>query len=242
VARAGIRSVGANVDVARANVDAAQTKLKKAEADLVRDKALFAERSITKSLLDNTQATFDNAQKALLVAQDQVFVAEAGNPTTAAQIARAQATVKARQAALDNARIRLGYCHLVATVGGKTGKNNLVAGQYVQPGQTLLNLVDDAKYWVVANFKETQIANLAEGQEVEITLDAYKKEPLKGKIVSLSEATGAKFSLLPPDNATGNFVKVAQRLPVKIEFDDVAKIKDKLRAGLSVEVVAPHKK
>lgn len=242
VAQAGTRSVGANVQVARANVDAAQVRLKKAADDLKRDKALFAERSITKSQLDNTQATFDNAQKAVLVSEDQVAVAEAGSPTQAAQILRARATVKARQAALDNARLRLTYTSVIAQIDGKTGKNNLVTGQYVQPGQTLFNVVDDQKFWVVANFKETQVANLHEGMEVEVKIDAYEDEPVKGRIVSLSEATGAKFSLLPPDNATGNFVKVTQRVPVKIELPDAAALKGKLRAGLSVEVTAQIEK
>lgn len=242
VAQAGTRSVGANVHVAQANVDAAQVRLKKAAEDLKRDKALFAERSITKSQLDNTQAAFDNAQKAVLVSEEQVALAQAGNPTQAAQILRASATVKARQAALENAQLRLTYTSVIAQIDGKTGKNNLVDGQYIQPGQTLFNVVDDQKFWVVANFKETQLANLREGMEVEVKIDAYEDEPIRGRIVSLSDATGAKFSLLPPDNATGNFVKVTQRVPVKIELPDAAQLKGKLRAGLSVEVIAKIEK
>ena len=177
----------------------------------------------------------------MVVSQEQTTVAEAGNPTTAAQIARGRATIKAREAALNNARLKLTYTAVIAQTDGKTGKGNLVVGQYVQPGQTLFNVVDDDHFWVVANFKETQLADLKEGMEVKITADAYEDEPFTGKIASMSEATGAKFSLLPPDNATGNFVKVTQRVPVKIEIADASKLKGKLRAGLSVEVEATVK-
>jgi membrane fusion protein (multidrug efflux system) len=99
-----------------------------------------------------------------------------------------------------------------------------------------MTIINDSTYWVIANFKETQIGRMKVGQEVEIKLDAYPNQPLKGRIASLSEATGAKFSLLPPDNASGNFVKLTQRVPVKIEVENIAQYKDILRAGLSVDV------
>jgi len=106
----------------------------------------------------------------------------------------------------------------------------------VQPGQSLFTVVNDDKFWVVANFKETQLEKMKEGQDVEVKLDGYPDIIVRGKVSAFSLATGAKFSLLPPDNSTGNFVKVTQRVPVKIELTDAANYKNILKAGLSVAV------
>ncbi len=156
--------------------------------------------------------------------------------TSQAQISKALALVETRKAALDLAKLRLSYCNIYAPVKGRIGKRNLEVGQYVQPGQPLMIVVNGDKFWVVANFKETQLEKMKVGQEVSIKLDSYPDAEIKGKVSSFSLATGAKFSLLPPDNATGNFVKITQRVPVKIELDDESKYKDILKAGLSVEV------
>ena len=235
-ARAQVGAISANVNVARANEQAAEVRLTKTNADLSRDAQLFKEASITRRQLDDTRANVDNNQKAITVAKNQIAATSATQAGASAQIRRAEATLKARQAALDNARLRLTYTTVIAPISGKTGKNSLAQGQYVNAGTTLFNIVDDSKHWVVANFKETQLGHLKEGKEVIIKLDAYPDTELKGKIVSFSDATGAKFSLLPPDNSTGNFVKITQRLPVKIAIDDEGELKGKLRAGLSVEV------
>jgi membrane fusion protein (multidrug efflux system) len=109
-------------------------------------------------------------------------------------------------------------------------------GQYIQPGQNICTVINDSEYWIIANFKETQLEKMAEGQPVDIKLDAYPDQKITGKIESMSEATGAKFALLPPDNASGNFIKVTQRVPVKIALDNPSEIKNLLRAGLSAEV------
>jgi membrane fusion protein (multidrug efflux system) len=153
-----------------------------------------------------------------------------------AQIQRAEAVVNVKKAMIDQAKLRLSYTNIAAPISGKIGKKNVEVGQYIQPGQSLMTIINDSTYWVIANFKETQIGRMKVGQEVEIKLDAYPNQPLKGRIASLSEATGAKFSLLPPDNASGNFVKLTQRVPVKIEVENIAQYKDILRAGLSVDV------
>ncbi|MEO6039527.1 MAG: HlyD family efflux transporter periplasmic adaptor subunit, partial [Saprospiraceae bacterium] len=116
------------------------------------------------------------------------------------------------------------------------GKVNVSKGQYVQPGQTLFTIVNDSTYWIVANFKETQLEKMHVGQAVRIKADAFPNLNITGRISTISEATGAKFSLLPPDNASGNFVKVTQRVPVKIALDQPEQYRDVLRAGLSVEV------
>ena len=129
----------------------------------------------------------------------------------------------------------MGYARLTAPVAGKIGRKNVVVGQYVQPGQNLFTIVADSTFWIIANFKETQLAKMKLGQPVDISLDAYPDLDIKGRVASLSDATGARFALLPADNASGNFVKITQRVPVKIEILNPEKYKDQLRAGLSVE-------
>ena len=117
---------------------------------------------------------------------------------------------------------------------GKIGKKNINIGQFVQAGTPLFSIVNDSSYWIVANFKESQLESLQEGKKVNIRLDAFADLAIEGTIVSLSDATGAKFSLLPPDNSSGNFIKVTQRIPVKIAINNQAAFKNKLRAGMSV--------
>ncbi len=127
----------------------------------------------------------------------------------------------------------------MAPQNGKIGKKAVEPGQFIQISQPLMTLVDDSKYWVVANYKETQVGKLKTGGLVEIKIDAFPNEKIEGKIVSISESTGAKTTLLPPDNSSGNFVKVSQRIPVKIEILHYDKVKHLLKAGLSLEVSAP---
>ncbi|MBS1681907.1 MAG: HlyD family secretion protein [Bacteroidetes bacterium] len=226
----------ANKQVAIANQDVQQTRLQKATDDLKRDEALFKDGAITQKQLEDSRNNVESAQKQLTANQKQVAFATSQVRTSEAQIKKAQATVETRIAALELAKLRLSYCNVYAPVSGQIGKRNLEVGQYVQPGQPLMTVVNKEKFWVVANFKETQLEKMKVGQEVNVLLDGYPDIEIKGKVSSMSLATGAKFSLLPPDNATGNFVKITQRVPVKIELDNDAKYKDILRAGLSVEV------
>ena len=237
-ARATIGSNGANTGVALANLQAAQTRLDKAMADQARDESLFADRSITRRQLEDTKASVDNQRKLLAVAKEQIALTRTTGGASAAQIHRSAASISVKKAALASAKLRLSYTTIRANATGKTGKNSMEPGQFVAAGQTLFNLVDNSHFWVMANFKETQLKHLKLGQKVLISLDAYPKEDIVGTISSFSQATGAKFSLLPPDNATGNFVKVTQRIPVKILLDDEAKWRPCLKAGLSAKVEA----
>ncbi len=225
----------ANKQVAVANEDVQKTRLQKATDDLKRDEALFKDGAITQKQLDDSRNNFESAQKQLTANQRLVAFANSQVATSQAQIKKAQAAVDTRKAALELSKLRLSYCKVYAPVSGKIGKRNLEIGQYVQPGQPLMSVVNKEKFWVIANFKETQLEKMKEGQEVDIILDGYPDVEIKGKVASFSLATGAKFSLLPPDNATGNFVKITQRVPVKIELLEEAKYKDILKAGLSVE-------
>jgi len=235
-AQAQLNNSIANKQVALANQDVQSTRVQKANDDLKRDEGLFKDAAITQKQLDDSRNNAESAQKQFFANQKQVAFANSQVATSEAQIRKAQATVETRKAALDLAKLRLSYCNIKAPVNGRIGKRNLEVGQYVQPGQPLMTVVNSDKFWIVANFKETQIEKIKIGQEVEIKLDGYPDLDIKGKVSSFSLATGSKFSLLPPDNATGNFVKITQRVPVKIELDDDVKYKDILKAGLSVDV------
>lgn len=241
-AQANLRNVTQNARVAQSNAQVQASRRDKARQDLQRDQNLYKEQSLTRKQLEDTQNNVDvqglqynaNVEQVNLAKTSQA-VAQAGIAKAQANIQKIQAVLKVKQAAIDNANLRVGYAHLAAPIAGKIGKKNIVAGQYVQPGQTLFTIVADSTFWVVANFKETQLDKMQVGQAVDITVDAYPELDIKGRVSSLSEATGARFALLPPDNASGNFVKITQRVPVRIEILNPEKYKNKLRAGLSID-------
>jgi len=149
----------------------------------------------------------------------------------------AQIQVEQRKEELDLAKLNLSYAVIVAPCDGYVSKKNVQLGQLVSVGQNLFALVDESEIWVMANFKETQIEKMKVGQKVKIEVDAYPGKEFEGTIESLSAATGSKFALLPPDNATGNFVKVVQRIPVKVILDKNQNKYFPLRAGMNVKAV-----
>ena len=148
---------------------------------------------------------------------------------------RQQAMAKQAEAQYDNAKTQLSYTDVVAPVSGKVGAKTVEVGQHVERGQAMLSIVSDEK-WVVANFKETQLTKMRVGQEVEVKIDAFPNKVFKARVDSISPASGAQFALLPPDNATGNFTKVVQRISVKIVFDreSLKGYEDLLTPGMSV--------
>lgn len=152
------------------------------------------------------------------------------------QLGQNEAAVRLAQAAVDLARLNLSYTVIIATCDGMTGRKAIHEGQLVQPGQTLVDIVDNSDLWVIANYRETQLPNIKEGAEVIFTADAVPGIVYKGVVESISDATGAAFSLIPQDNATGNFVKVEQRVPVRIRLqgNDADKV-SRLRTGFNVE-------
>ena len=210
----------AAVAVAKSTMAAAQTNREKTAADLQRYAALRTKEEISQQQYDAAKAAADAA-----VAQVQA---------DEAQVAAASAKVKQMEANLDFAKLQESYVAVAAPESGVVSRKNVEVGQYVQAGQPLLAIVSDGMPWVVANFKETQLKKMRVGQPVSIEVDAYPKYVFHGKVDSIAAATGAKFSLLPPDNATGNFTKVVQRVPVKIVLDGPADPVRPLRAGMSV--------
>lgn len=235
-AKSQLPTIGSNKEVASAGVSVEEVALQKAKRDLKRDEALFKEGSITQRQYENSESAYQTSVKLLASSRSRVAQAGTQTGTANAQIERANAAIAAKENALDRAKLNLSYTKIIAPATGKIGKTNLKTGQYIQGGQQLFSLVSNDRYWITANFKETQIEHMKVGQPVHIVVDGYPDQEITGKITGFSDATGAKFSLLPPDNSTGNFVKVTQRVPVTIEIDKADSLTGILKAGLSVEV------
>ena len=238
--RAGVGTAQANVRTAQTTIGVSDANQSKLQKDLKRSTFLRQQDIIPQSEYDAVQANLraTNAQRA--TATDQVSAARQQVIVARQQITVAQAVVKQRQADLDNAKLQLSYTTLVAPGNGIVSKKNVQPGQVVAPGQQLMGLVSSNKTWVIANFKETQLEDMKVNQSVKLEVDAYPHEVFMGHIESLSAATGARFALLPPDNASGNFVKVTQRVPVKIVLDHEDP-QHPLRAGMSVNAVVQVK-
>lgn len=244
-AAANISVSDANVQSAGGNIETAKIRLGRASNDFDRYNNLYANHSITKQQYEQALAAKQEAQSQLKILQQQqkasnfqksVIIAKSNVSDKQTQVAAAN--IKRAQASLDAAKLNLEYTILTAVIDGQVSKISIQPGQLVQPGQSLFYIINNAEAWVIANFKETQLDKMIIGQKVSIKVDAYPDTNFEGVITSFSPATGSRFSLLPPDNATGNFVKTIQRLPVKISLEgknDPAKIK-LLRPGMNVDV------
>ncbi|TCD05890.1 HlyD family secretion protein [Pedobacter frigidisoli] len=235
-AESKIPTIGSDQDVAAAGISLEEVTLSQAKKDVSRDGILFKEGSITQRQFERSQSAYQTAERMLATSKSRYKQAGTQTGSAHAEIERAKANIAARETALENARLNLSYTKIIAPTSGKVGETNLKPGQYVQGGQQLFSVVSNDKYWIVANFKETQIEHMKTGQAVKIVIDGYPDKEIAGTVSGFSDATGAKFSLLPPDNSTGNFVKVTQRVPVTIQIDKASDVKDILKAGLSVEV------
>jgi membrane fusion protein, multidrug efflux system len=223
----------------KGNISLANIKLQQAQEDYKRNQDLYAEQAITKKQLDDSRFALDQAQQNVSNSKSDLGTADSKIDVQQAAVQKAYAALEVKKAALAQQQLKISYTKIYAPQKGKLGKRNISEGQYVQAGTPLFSIVNDTAYWIVANFKETQIKKFHPGMPVQVSLDAYPDEQLTGTIESLSDATGAKFSLLPPDNSSGNFVKVTQRVPVKIKIDNAAKYNNILRAGLSAEIIVP---
>ncbi|WP_439883170.1 HlyD family secretion protein [Pontibacter sp. MBLB2868] len=236
VAQAQINTTIANSSTAKANAEAAKVKLWQAEQDFKRYENLVKDGSVTQQQFEQAKAQRDAARASYQAAQDNYQAALKQIQTTKSQLVVSNTGVDQRQADVDFANLQLSYATIKAPVSGIASKKNVQVGQLIQPGQTLFSIVNDSSLYVTANFKETQLEHLREGQHVNVVVDAFPDAPIKGEIYNFSPATGAKFSLLPPDNASGNFVKVVQRVPVKIKIFAPKDLKQRLRPGMSVKV------
>ncbi|RZJ69725.1 HlyD family secretion protein [Flavobacterium sp.] len=244
-ASAGVSVSEANVQSAGGNIESAKIRLTRAQQDYDRYKILYDKRSITKQQFEQAEAVFLEAKNQVKILQDQQrassyqkSVSQARSTVSGKQTEVAAANIERAKAALAAAQLNESYTIVTAAVDGQVSKINVQPGQLVAPGQSLFYIINNQETWVVANFKETQLNKMVIGQKVTVKVDAYPDTEFEGELVSFSPATGARFSLLPPDNATGNFVKTVQRLPVKIALNNkeqAEKLKS-LRPGMNVEV------
>jgi len=235
-ARASLTNAEAALAYSRGNLEVIRLKQVKSAKDLKRDKSLFEGNAITQRQMDETQSNFDINSQQLGASEKDVKVAETRLDVLRSLVNKSLAQAEIKKARIEQQKLKLGYCRIYAISDGKLGKRNVDEGQYIQSGTPVFAVVNNQNQWIVANFKENQIRNLHTGQIVSIKIDGYPGVNAEGRVTSISEATGARFSLLPPDNATGNFVKVTQRIPVRIEIIDAPKYKNILRAGMSVIV------
>src|SRR5713101_3503800 len=255
----------ARLDTAKAQVREAAANYKKAGDDVARYKLLVAKDEISQqqydtsvSTADAAKATLDARTAAVSEAEQNIRVAQSGVEAADARINQADASVQAamtapqqvavsktraksaqaqvaqRRALLDQAKLNLSYCIIVAPASGIVGKKTVEVGQNIAPGQQLMAVVPLEDIWVTANFKETQLRRMKPGQVVKFSVDAYSRE-YTGKVEGVGGASGSRFSLLPPENATGNYVKVVQRIPVRIDIDPGQNDDHRLRPGMSVD-------
>jgi membrane fusion protein, multidrug efflux system len=258
-AEAGVAAARKQADAAQQQVLEAQANAVKLNKDVERYQQLLGKREISQQQFDQAtaaataaNATVSARQAELLAAQSQVKVAESRIEQANAELKNAHASpntvaaTKARaesadaqalryKAALDQAQLNLSYTRILASVDGIVGKRSVNVGDNIAVGQDLMAVVPLNDVWVTANFKETQLAHMQPGQPVKIKVDTYGGRKWNGHVTSIGGATGAKYSLLPPENATGNFVKVVQRLPVRIDIDPNQNDDHRLRPGMSVE-------
>lgn len=230
-----------DLETARANLDARKSNLEKAKTDLQRMKPLAEREEISALQYDGfrTQAEVADsewraAQQRLSSLQREADIRKVAVGAAQARLASAQAQVDQARASQEGLDLQLGYTHILAPVDGVVTRKLVEVGQTIQPGQGLLTLIPLHQSWVTANFKETQIARMRPGQEAEIKVD-MNGVVLKGRVDSIAGSTGSRMSLLPPENAVGNFVKVVQRIPVKISIDENEAGKVILRPGMNVE-------
>ena len=252
-ALAGVDQAKAQIVAAHAGIDAVQAEVVRTQSERQRQEALLATRSATKQTVETAVANQEQyaAQKASRTADLEqaktglhsneiaVVVQRRSKAVLESQDQGLVADLQAKEAALAVAKINLGYTKIYAPENGVVGERQVLPGQLVSPGTQVVTFVSETK-WVVANYRETQLTHMKVGDPAEIRVDAYPGHTLRGKVLEVAPASGSQFALLPPDNATGNYTKVVQRVPVKIVFDDAGKA-SRLRPGLSVVVTVGTK-
>jgi membrane fusion protein, multidrug efflux system len=226
-----------NLAVSDAGIEEVKVLMNNAKTDFERYKNLLAENAVTQQQFDAVKTSYETlkAKYEMLIKQKKSTSLVKMEQTQ--RLNQQEANIAAAKAAVDLAKLNLSYAVIIAPCDGITGRKTIQAGQLMQPGQTLISIVKNNELWVIANYKETQTANIKEGQPVEIEADAVPDITFSGTVQSISEATGAQFSLIPQDNSAGNFIKVEQLIPVKIIFskeNSPENIK-KLKAGMNVE-------
>ena len=232
-----ISTTSSNLSVTEASIEEARIIFENAERNYNRFDALCKQNAVTKQQYDDMHTAYLSAKARYEMLKRQKESVQAVSREQNTRLGQNEAGVKLAEAALELARLNLSYTIVIAPCDGYTGRKEIQMGQLIQPGQTLVDIVDSEDKWIVANYKETQTANINIGQEVEIEVDAVPDHKFKGTVTSISRATGASFSLMPQDNSSGNFVKIEQRIPIRIDFteDNDAETLKRVSSGMNVE-------
>lgn len=239
VAEKNVATTASSTAIGESQLAAAKTNLWKTKLEYERYQALVKDEAATSQQLEKVRADYESAQAHFQEMRERIQSSNLSTSQAQANVPTMQTNIASKQAVADNAALFLSYTIITAPYDGWVGKRTLQPGQMVKEGQSLLSIVSKEK-WITANFKETQLQYLTVGQEVRIQADALSGKEFTGIITSLSPASGARFSLLPPDNATGNFVKIEQRIPVRIQLKETDKHAEFLRAGMNITVIAEH--
>lgn len=238
----GIRTSEVNVSVQEANIAETKARLWQLEQDYRRYANLLAEESVSQQQYEQVKANYEAMQARYDALLRQKSAAQSQYSEMSKKSGSVEAMILRKEADLEMAQLNLSYTVVTAPFDGYMGRRTLETGQLVQAGQTLSNLVRGDDKWITANYKETQISNIYIGQEVRIKVDAIDNRVFHGKVTAISEATGSKYSLVPTDNSAGNFIKVQQRIPVRIDLTDASPDDmNRLRAGMMVETEALKK-
>lgn len=235
----GIQTSQENVSVQEANIAETKARLWQVEQDYHRYANLLKEESVSQQQYEQAKANYEAMKARYGALLKQKSAAQSQYSETTKKAAGVDALILRKEADLELAELNLSYTVVTAPYNGYMGRRTLETGQLVQAGQTLSYLVRGDDKWITANYKETQIANIHIGQKVLVKVDAFSKKLFHGTVTAISEATGSKYSLVPTDNSAGNFVKIQQRIPVRIDLDDATpKDMELLRAGMMVETEA----
>ena len=236
---ATLQTTETSASVYDASIDEIEVRLKKLEKDCQRYRNLVAKNAATPIQLEQLEVEYAATKKKLEAVRKQKSAALSGVNEVSTRKQNTAAAIERAQAALEMAKLNLSYCVVTAPCDGKLGRRSIEEGQSVSAGTTITYIVPDKEKWVIANYKETQIENLHVGQKVRITVDAISGKEFIGKVTAISAATGSKYSLVPTDNSAGNFVKIQQRVPVRIDFEGLSKEdNERLAAGMMVVVKA----
>lgn len=232
-----ISTTQSNLTVTDASIEEARIHLENAERNYQRFSALYEQNAVTRQQYDDMNTAYLAAKARFEMLSRQKESVQSVGREQNTRLGQNEAGIKLAEAALELARLNLSYTVILAPCDGYMGRKEIQVGQLIQPGQTLVDIVDSEDKWIVANYKETQTANITEGCEVEIEVDAVPGHTFKGVVRSVSRATGSSFSLMPQDNSSGNFVKIEQRIPIRIDFDkdNDAEAMARVRAGMNVE-------
>lgn len=237
ILEANEQTLRSNAEVSKSQIDAARAKMSRQQAEFQRYKNLLEQESVTQQHFDNVKTALDIATSEYQTILNTHKVSLSKINDVKAQKISALTEVKRRQYVWSRNELESGYTVITAPYKGRVGKKNIQEGQLVQPGQTMTFILnEEGGKWIVANFKETQIGKFKAGQKASITVDAFPGQKFNGEIESISPATGSRYSLLPPDNATGNFVKIIQRIPIRIRLTDQRLKISMLSAGMNANV------